>query len=314
MLLCLSALEIFAQQDAQIGQYMQNKSIVNPAAAGSEGGNLSIFYRTQWINLPGSPKTIGAVGDIGLQNGIGLGINLINTGQGALSFTRALANFSYKINLTPDVSALYLGLQAGAVQYSIDTKDLILHDDITLDQTFYSSTLKKIIPDFGFGAMLKLKNVYFGASLPHLLQPKIKFINTIDTASRGRSGERNSFAKIFRHYYFTAGGDIAVSPTVNLQPALLLKFIANAPLTADVNMNVLVLDRYWGGVGYRIAKPGALIFMAGLKIKTLKFGYVYELSQSQLSAYGGATHELMVNYQFSGQPEAKPSKKPYFLK
>ena len=312
---------VFAQQDPQLGQYMQNKMFVNPAAAGSEGGNLSLLYRSQWIQMPGGPKTIGALADVGLQKGVGLGLTVLNTSQGLLSSTRVISNYSYKVNITEDVTALYLGLQAGLLQYRVNTADLILHDPISQDATFNNPNgLNKIVPDFGFGTMLKLKNLHLGFALPHILQSKIKFMNAIntisDTTGVGISkGVRNSYAKLFRHYYFMGGGDFVLSPLVSLQPSFLMKMVSGAPLSLDLNMNVTLLEKFWGGVGYRLASPGGgVIFMAGLNIKTLKFGYAYEVLQGPLHGGGGATHELMVTYQFKGKPEARPSKKPYFLK
>ena len=314
IILLVSALYVQAQQDPQLSQYMFNNASINPAAVGTNDGNLTLFYRTQWVNQPGSPKTMGFVGDLVVPNtNVGLGLNAFKTTQGALSFTRVQTNYSYKINLKEDVSSLNLGLQAGVVQYSIDAAQLKLHDDISLDQTFNAGTLQKMIPDFGFGAHLKIKDFYFGAAVPHLLQSNIKFVKDIvDTT--GRIGQRNSFTKIFRHYYFTAGTSIDVNPTITLKPSIIFKYIVNAPMTADIDLIAAIKENFWVGAGYRIGSPGAYIAMAGLNYKMLKIGYSYDVTKSPLAAYAGATHELMVNYKFQIVKEVKVSKKPYFLK
>lgn len=308
------SLVTMAQQDPQISQYMFNNATINPAAVGTNDGNVTVFYRTQWVNQPGAPKTMGFVGDLIIPNtNVAVGLNAFKTSQGPLSFTRLQTNYSYKIKLKEDVSTLFLGLQAGIVQYSINAGELKLHDDISLDQTFNNGTLQKTIPDFGFGSFVKVNNFYFGASIPHLLQSKIKFVNDmVDTT--GRIGPRNSFTKIFRHYYFTGGTSIYINPRITLQPSFLIKVIANAPVTADVNLIATIKENFWAGAGYRISNPGAFIAMAGVTFKMLKFGYSYDITRGPLAAYSGATHELMVNYKFQIVKEVKVSKKPYFLK
>lgn len=313
LLVCLS-LNAFAQQDPQISQYMFNNSSLNPAAAGSNGGNITLFYRNQWVNYPGGSKTIGFVGDIAIpKTPVGVGLNLFNTSQGALSFARVQTNYSYKINIKPETAVLHLGLQAGVVQYSVNTSDLRLHDDISQDQTFNSASLRKMIPDFGFGAFLRIRGVYFGAALPHLLQSKIKFINQVVDTTVDVS-RRNNFSKIFRHYYFTAGGNVKINTDLVLQPSIILKYVMNAPLAADINANLTYKEMYWAGLGYRIGKPGAYVFMAGLTFKKFKLGYAFDMTNSALG-YVGTSHEIMLNYRFIEPVKlVKASKKPYFLK
>ena len=313
-----------AQQDAQFSQYMFNKTLINPAATGSDDVNVSLLYRTQWVSQPGAPKSFGLVADAPIANKrVGLGLILANTTQGPLSFTRINTNYSYKINIG-EGGGFYLGLQAGIVQYSINQSMLNTRDDINNDQALSSNNLRKIIPDFGFGLMYKSEKFHIGLTVPHLLQSEIKFINPqlnlADTIKK-----RALFSQIFRHYYATAGVNIDVNEDFQIQPSIITRYVANAPFVADINCNVNYKKMIWGGVGYRISNLGGIIGMVGLTLNNMfKVGYAFDFTTSGLAANTGASHEIMLSYHLetkggsSGGGGSKKkkggAKKPYFLK
>lgn len=325
---------VYGQQDAQFSQYMFNKSLYNPAAAGTEGINLSAIYRAQWLKVEGAPNSYGIVAETPFgrkrvnpttlqeYSDMGLGLNVLNTTFGSLTFTKVQGNYSYRIN-TGDNSAIFMGLQAGMLQYSIDPTKLRTHDNISADQTFANSSLRRIIPDFGFGTMIKYKSFYLGLTVPHLLQSKIKFINeVVDTT--GTVGNRSLYAQIFRHYYLTSGYRFRIKDKFELEPSVLIKYVVQAPLSAEANLKVLYNNTVWGGVGFRSGRAAALIGMLGISYSNFNIGYAYDLSVGQLSAFSGATHEIMLNYHIrskegtvaGGKQKSikKGSKKPYFLR
>jgi type IX secretion system PorP/SprF family membrane protein len=323
-LLLLVSTGLYAQQDAQFSQYMFNHALLNPAAAGADGINATLLYRTQWVSQPGAPKSIGLIADAPIVNNrVGLGINLLHTTLGSLSFSRANANFSYKINLTIS-SAIHLGLQAGMVQYSIDNSNLILPEGpVSSDPTFAGSNLRKMIPDFGFGIYYKSEKAYIGLTIPHLLQSRIKFINqVVDTTGLGLS-ERKLFSQIFRHYYFTAGLKMNVSEDFQIQPQIMSRYVVNAPFVADLNCNVIYKQMFWAGLGYRLSNMGGMIAMAGIELnKTFRLGYAFDLSMGDVAAFTGSSHEIMLTYHLDKEPvkgKVRKSKKggtnkPYFLR
>ncbi len=324
---------LYGQQDAQFSQYMFNKSLYNPAAAGSEGINVSALYRAQWISLDG-PKSYGIVAETPFgrkrvnkltrqeYSDMGLGLNILNTNLGSLTFTRVQGNYSYRIK-TSEVSAIFMGLQAGMVQYDIDPTKLRTHDRISEDQTFAGSGLRRIIPDFGFGSMVKYKDFYLGIAVPHLLQSKIKFINeVVDTTST--VGNRSLYAQIFRHYYFTSGFRFRLKNKFEVEPSILLKYVVHAPLSAEANVKVRYNNVVWGGLGFRSGGAASLIGMLGISYNNFNIGYAYDFSVGQLSAFTGSTHEIMLNYHIRSKDGTvaggrqkkikKGSKIPYFLR
>ena len=325
---------VFAQQDAQFSQYMFNKTLINPAAAGSDGINVSALYRAQWVSLEGAPKSYGIIAETPFgrkrintstreeYSDMGLGLNVLTTTFGSLNFSRIHGNYSYRIT-TSESSAIYLGMQAGVIQYNIDPNKLRTHDKVSEDQTFAGTGLRRIIPDFGFGTMVKYQKFYAGITVPHLLQSKIKFINeVIDTS--GTTGNRNLYAQIFRHYYFTGGYKFTIKNKFEVEPSILLKYVVAAPLSADMNVKVKYNNQVWGGIGFRSGQGAAIIGMLGISYSNFNIGYAYDFSVLKMAAFAGSTHEIMLNYHIKSKEGTvaggrqkkikKGSKTPYFLR
>jgi hypothetical protein len=86
----------------------------------------------------------------------------------------------------------------------------------------------------------------------------------------------------------------------------------------DVNVRVLYKQMVWAGVSYRVAD--AIAPMVGYQTPigdagTLKIGYSYDVTTSQLNSYSNGSHEVMVNYCFNLEkdPPVAKSKNPRFL-
>ena len=67
-----------AQQDPLFSQYTFNKLLVNPAYAGSSDGlNITLVNRAQWVNIEGAPNTLTiSAHAAGKKNKVGLGFYL----------------------------------------------------------------------------------------------------------------------------------------------------------------------------------------------------------------------------------------------
>ena len=76
----LFSLKTEAQQDPQYTQYMYNTLSVNPGYAGQRDVlSATALYRTQWVGLDGSPKTLTFGIHSPLRNErIGLGLNIVH--------------------------------------------------------------------------------------------------------------------------------------------------------------------------------------------------------------------------------------------
>jgi len=134
----------------------------------------------------------------------------------------------------------------------------------------------------GFGAYYHTEKLFVGASASHLTEGDIKY-GDITT-------------KLARHYYLQAGYGVDLTSSLELKPCVLVKTDA-ASTQVDINANLVIDKKYWGGVSYRL--QDAVVIMAGIEIiPNLKVGYSYDLTLSDIKTYSSGTHEVMVGYCF----------------
>ena len=94
-------------------QYFQNRYLVNPGMAGYQSGmRLNLGYRSQWNNIPGSPKNISVTGDYGTDK-VGVGVNFYNDDAGLLKRTRIRGTYAYHLPLNYDSKKLHFGISLG---------------------------------------------------------------------------------------------------------------------------------------------------------------------------------------------------------
>jgi type IX secretion system PorP/SprF family membrane protein len=76
LLIVISGVTVFAQQDPLYSQYMMNPFIINPAYSGMTTDlNASVMYRKQWAGFEGSPVTFNANAHMALSgNKMGAGL------------------------------------------------------------------------------------------------------------------------------------------------------------------------------------------------------------------------------------------------
>jgi hypothetical protein len=77
----------------------------------------------------------------------------------------------------------------------------------------------------------------------------------------------------------------------------LLKKVVGAPYQIDINANVLYQDLYSLGLSYR--SGNALMVTAEVKLnKNFRLGYATDFTINKLRGQTGASHELMLRYEF----------------
>ena len=81
--------------------------------AGYQSGmRLNLGYRSQWNNIPGSPKNISVTGDYGTDK-VGVGVNFYNDDAGLLKRTRIRGTYAYHLPLNYDSKKLHFGISLG---------------------------------------------------------------------------------------------------------------------------------------------------------------------------------------------------------
>ena len=295
----LCTLNVSAQQDPMVSQYMFNGLYLNPAYAGSHDyWSSTLSYRNQWVGMDGAPETaIAAVDGRIADKNMGLGLILLHDKIGVTRQNTAIINYSYQIK-TGAKSKLALGINAGVSQFSAKLTDLTVWDP---DKVFQNDLTSQLLPRFGVGVYHYGKNHYVGLSIPTLFAYQKDMNFNFDLS-------RSSFLR--RHYLLTAGYVFETSKDIKIKPSILMKYVQNAPLQADFNLSTVYKDMYWIGVSYRTNDALAII----LEYQTnsyFRIGYAYDVTLSKLRNYSSGSHEIMIGIDF-GKDLVKVKTPRYF--
>ena len=104
----------WGQREPFYTQYMYNIGSFNPAYVGTvETPDINLLYRSQWIDIPGAPRTIrfGINAPLGNRKH-GLGFNAVNEQLGPTTQTFVDISYSFQVEFDNDVF-LSFGLDAG---------------------------------------------------------------------------------------------------------------------------------------------------------------------------------------------------------
>ena len=291
-----------AQQDYQFTHYMYDKLSFNPGYAGLNKSICgTIIFREQWSGFDGNPTTalINVHAPVKMLRG-GLGFTYVSDKLGFESNNLARLSYSYHMGL--GVGDLGIGISAGILQKSIQANWITPDGTPAIDDASIAvSGANGLVPDINFGVFYQQNQLYMGLSATHLYAPDLTDLNISNA----------------KHFWITAGYEYGLGPDLKLRPSILAKSDA-ASTQLDVNVNVLYKDMIWGGVSYRVSD--AIAPMLGYQNNdvgggTLRIGYAYDVTTSQIKGYSNGAHDIMVNYCFN-LDKPKPlqkSKNPRFL-
>jgi len=268
-----------AQQMPQYSQYMFNGLAINPAYAGSKDYlSVAALYRKQWVNFPGAPETQTFSIHAPVSEGkMGLGFTFVNDKIGKSS-KRMDFYGHYAFHIETGSGVLALGIQGGATQFSTKFSELRVFD--VGDNVVANGDETEFVPNAGAGLYYYSETFYAGASVPQLL------------STTPKSGPKN-----VSHYFFTTGIVLGGSDNFKVKPSVLLKYVQNAPMQYDINANVFIGKIIGVGVSYRA--EDAIVGLLSLQLTPqLRFGYSYDLTQTEIKDYGTGSHEFMLGYDF----------------
>ncbi|MDP4185275.1 MAG: type IX secretion system membrane protein PorP/SprF [Bacteroidota bacterium] len=278
----------FGQRDALYSQYMFNQLIINPAYSGSrEVLSMTLINRYQWVGIEGSPQTFTFSAHSPLQNdNVSLGLVIASDKIGPTTDFNLMANYTYRVRLYK--GKLCFGLQAGLNQINIDWNKIRPEDQSDILYTSLpANTLK---PDFNIGTYYYTDHFYIGASARHLFES--------DYGIAYYDNGTTTYAKLMRHYFFTAGAAIELNKNLVLKPSVLVKYVSDAPVSADFNASVLLLNALWLGSSFRTGQD-ALVFITEFPItKNMRLGYSYDTYLGKIRPYTKGSHEIMLGFDF----------------
>ncbi len=283
LIIALAGLQIEAQQDPQVTQYMYNMNIVNPAYAGStEAISLGLLGRTQWVGLDGAPKTVTFSIHSPVGKNIGLGMSVVSDQIGPVNESNLNADFSYTLK-TSDIGKLALGLKAG-----VTFQDLGLATITTVSPDVnFTDNINNTFPNFGVGAFYYTDKFYAGIAMP----------NMIKSNHFEKQGGIISKATEKMHYFINSGYVFDITENLKFKPSVLLKAVTGSPVSMDLSSNFLINERLELGASYRIddSFSGLVNFAVN---QNLIIGYAYDHTISNLGDYNSGSHEVIVRYDF----------------
>lgn len=282
-LLFLYSWVIVAQQDPQYTQYMYNMPIINPAYVGAtENLNLGLLYRNQWTKVDGAPQTSTFFGNFKLSKNIGAGLSVIADQLGPVKETNVYAGLGYTITLKNN-HKLAFGFKLGATFHDIGLNNLSVFDP---NDPFFSQSVNSTTPNFGAGLFYFTETYYAGISIPN-------FLSSVHLNANG-----NRLGSETQHFFITGGYVYGVSKKVKLKPSFLVKSAFNAPISFDLNTNMLLYDKLELGLSYR--NDDSFSGLVNLAITPqLNIGYAYDAIRSDIRAFAPSSHEVIIRYNFS---------------
>lgn len=277
-LLIALAPRVEAQQDPQYTQYMYNMNVLNPAYAGSrEALSLGVLYRNQWSGFDGAPETFSFFAHSPVSERIGLGLSAVADQIGPVKEQNVYADVSYTLPLGGE-HRLAFGVKAGLTFHDVGLIDLDLTDGG--DEAF-SSNVSSTYPNIGAGFYYYTNKYYVSLSVPNML-------SSVHLDANGRS-----YGTETQHYFLTGGYVFDLSENTKLKPSVMLKSAFGAPVSADINANVLLFDRLEVGASYRLEDSFSGLVNFAIT-PSLRVGYAYDSVLSDIRSTGPASHEVFV--------------------
>lgn len=289
IVVCVCSMLVKGQQLPQYSQYMVNDYVLNPAVGGKKPYfEAKSSNRYQWVGITDAPRTyILSLNGPYRSAKVGLGGYLFTDIVGPTRRTGLYFSYAYHMKLKETLK-LSLGLSGGVLQFMIDGSKIILKDKVDLS---ISNGIQSVVtPDFGFGFYLYTtdQKFYLGASVPQILQNKLRFFDySVSTLSR-----------LVLHYYVTSGYRFDLNDDFAIEPSTVVKFVFPAPPQFDLGARVFYKEKIWLGGAYRTRD--AIAAMLGYTYReNLNFAYSYDFTSSNIKNYSSGTHELMIGIKFN---------------
>ena len=283
LLVLLTGIKTYAQQDPMYTQYMDNLLVVNPGFAGSrEMGNFLLVSRNQWVSIADAPVTNSFSYNTRFNDQkFGLGFSVMHDKIGPLKQTGVYFDYSYFLKVS-DKFNFGMGLKGGVSFYRAALTDLITIDP---DPIYTQDIYKNFLPNIGVGGYLYSDKTYFGLSLPKLIE------NTIT-----REDYQTDYVnKEEIHVYLVGGHNFDLNTDFQMKANGMVRYVKSAPISLQVTALAGFRERFWLGGMVRFGDSFGIIAQFQATPKML-IGYSYDITTSALNVFNNGTHEIMFSY------------------
>lgn len=283
-------------------QYLaDNNFVVSPTYAGI-GDNLKIRANglTQWVGIKGAPDNQSIYGDFRIADRSGIGLSFYNDRNGNTIQTGA--KFSFAHHLVLDYySRMYLsfGISYNINNFRIDINNFnTTYENPTIDP-YVTDDRRSTNHNFDVGFLYRLKGFFLSANANNLLDK--------DFDSSQRVFEPNLLLNYQIYSGYTFRGP--KKSGLEFEPSIFYQmFTSDKRSSTDLNFKLRKFGRngedyFWGGLSYRflndqLLKPLNVGPMVGFQKSIFYFGYAYQITTNELSAYNSGTHVVTIGVNF----------------
>lgn len=286
----ISVIALKAQQVVMFNHYFYKPMVNNPAYTGiNEAPHLMLINHTQWSGFKGGPQynLLSFDGTIINQN-TGLGVVISSDRKGVNNRIGGNVSYSYKIRFKEKIF-LQLGLSLGAINQSIDYSKASIENPN--DPSLFINSQNKTTFDANAGLVFVAKGLEIGFAAPQIANNKINYVSYNDS---------RTFYTQSRHYMGSLKYQFVLpkKTDISISPQILTRYLLNAPIQYDANINFDWQNKFWIGATYK--NNYAIGLNLGVTLfKKLSIGYSYDYITGSINKYSGLSHEIMLSFKFN---------------
>ncbi len=311
-------------QDPEFSQYYAAPLYLNPAFSGTSTDHRFIAnHRNQWPHITNGFVTYAFSYDYNLENlnsGIGAMIVVDKAGTAGLKSTQFNFQYAYRVHLA-DKWVLSSGLNFGVASRNIDFNKLIFNDQLEFDSdgnlppsVDYDNIQSSNYFDFGAGALIYSRKIWFGFSAAHLNEPNRSLLDDealipIKTTLHGGIRiplyhglmKRDRVAAIAPSFVYKHQGSfdqLDIGTYFLYEPIVIGLWYRGIPITQNVKDHV---------------SQDAVVIILGFQLSKIELSYSYDVTISDLGPASGGAHEIAVKYNLNVANAAKSKKKEKFI-
>lgn len=320
LLLALGMSGHIVGQDASFTQFNTVPTYLNPAFTGGLSKHrAAAAYRNQWPGVQKSFATYMVSYDQNVSkysSGIGGYVMQDIAGTSNLSSTQVGLNYRYALTLNADFK-LKMGLQACFNQKKYTMSKLVFNDQFITgaaqSQDVDAATPPAQFVDFGTGALLESKLIWFGVSARHLNQP--------NESLKGGKQPLPMFISAHGGYKYEIERSEKIEDPSPQTIGVLFNYKHQGindqlDIGASYFYKMINFTLWYRGIPFKTYKSGysnseSLAFLLSYEPlgKGYKVGYSYDFTISSLTSKNtSGAHEITLCYEF-GSKEAVATKK-----
>jgi type IX secretion system PorP/SprF family membrane protein len=290
-------------QDPEYSQFYANPLYLNPALAGADFCKRAVLnYRNQWPGMSSSYISYNASYDQyidKMHGGLGVLVNVDNAGNGTLRTTQASLLYSYRLQASSNLT-VNMAMQVSFSQRALNYDLLKFGDQFDPQLGFVLPSHDKapdnasiIYPDFDAGAVFGWKGVlHGGVAVHHMTQPNMAYY----------MNEENKLPMKYTGHFGVNinpnGEGMLFDPVFWIAPNILYQQQGKFH-QFNTGLYVIRLPLVLGAwYRFNAENADAVIVLAGVEYKNLKFGYSYDITLSKLGNDTGGAHEISLSWHF----------------